>query len=51
MKITDYHRDIAARYYAGLVRRFGLARTLRRIPFLKTRIWTKRGFDILEKHV
>lgn len=51
MKITDYHRDLTARYYASLVRRFGLKSTLRFIPRLKPRVWSESGIKLMENRL
>jgi hypothetical protein len=49
-KISDYHREMVAIYYARLVKRFGIEATLRRIPAIKRIIWTPHGLDILIRH-
>ena len=51
MKATDYHRDIIARYYGKLIKRFGLNRVVRNIERLKRVVWKRRGFELAERRV
>ena len=49
--ITDYHREIGARYYKKLLDRLGLVKLLRYIPVIKRIIWTRQGIGLIEKHL
>ena len=51
MKITDYHRDIAARYYGRLIKRFGFDFVLARAYRLKNIIWSEKGLELMEGRV
>ncbi|MDZ4246316.1 MAG: hypothetical protein U1D67_04260 [Dehalococcoidia bacterium] len=49
MKITDYHRQLATRYYSKLINKYGLDIVLRHIPRIKEIIWTQPGLNMLER--
>lgn len=51
LKITDYHRSMAARYYNRLILRFGMEATLRHVPRLALVLWTERGLKMMEEAV
>ena len=48
MKITDYHRLLATKYYGQLLNQYGLDALLRRIPAIKSIIYSHKGLALLE---
>jgi len=49
IKITDYHRQVVARYYTTIIDRYGLDCLLRHIEKIKAIVWTKSGLSLLER--
>ena len=52
MKITDYHRELAAKYYGLLLKRFRFETLLRHTGGRISKImFSENGLDLLEKRV